>query len=225
MQGVSAAVSFLTRVPVGRDVQAPDVARGALFFPFVGAAVGAATAGVALLTHLVLSPFLSAALAVAVATVITGGLHLDGLADTADALGAHTRERALEIMRDSRIGTFGAAALALDLILKVGAIAQLLPAGGTLAALVAAGALSRASSVVLVRWLPYARADGTGRVLNRPSRAAVAVAVILSLPFAPVIAALGFAYRRWLGGVTGDTLGAAIELTETLALVVAAALV
>jgi adenosylcobinamide-GDP ribazoletransferase len=163
--------------------------------------------------------------AVGAATVITGGLHLDGLADTADALGAHTRERALEIMRDSRIGTFGAAALALDLILKVGAIAQLLPAGGTLAALVAAGAVSRASSVVLVRWLPYARADGTGRVLNRPSRAAVAVAAVISLPFAPVIAALGLAYRRWLGGVTGDTLGAAIELTETLALVVAAALV
>jgi len=204
---------------VRREISAGDVARGAVFFPFVGAAVGAATAGVALLAHLAFSPLLSAALAVAAATALTGALHVDGLADTADALGGRTRERRLEIMRDSRIGTFGAAAVALDLLIKVAAVQQLV-SHGLLPALIAAGALSRASSVVLAGWLPYARESGTGGVLGRPSRLALAVCA----PAAPISYPFVLAYRRLLGGVTGDALGAAIELTETLVLVVAAAL-
>lgn len=218
MPAVSAAIGFLTRVPVRREISAQDVARSAVFFPFVGAAVGAVTAGVALLAHLALSPLLSAALAIAAATALTGALHLDGLADTADGLGGRTRERRLEIMRDSRIGTFGAAAIGLDLLIKVAAVEQLV-SGGLLPALIAAGAVSRASSVLLAGRLPYARESGTGGVLGRPSRLALAV----SLPAAPIALPLGFAYRRLFGGVTGDALGAAIEVTETLVLVVAAA--
>jgi adenosylcobinamide-GDP ribazoletransferase len=243
VRAAAAAVTFLTRVPVGRAValDGGDVARGALLFPLVGAGVGAVAGGVALLAQLGLSALLSAALAVAVATTLTGAMHVDALADTADALGAFTRERALEIMRDSRIGSFGAAAVVLDLLVKTAAIAELLRQHAVLASLLAAGALSRGSSVALASTLGYPRAGGgTGSVLTgRVSRivaalaalTAVAVAVVaLRLDGAIVAAAavgatvtLGFAYRRWLGGATGDALGAATELGETLALVIAAA--
>ena len=86
-----------------------DVARGVVFFPLVGAGVGAVAGATAIVLHERLSSFLAAGLAVAVALALTGALHIDALADTADALGASSRERALEIMRDSRIGSFGAA--------------------------------------------------------------------------------------------------------------------
>src|SRR5579885_985235 len=116
-----AAVAFLTRVPVGRRVALTqdDVAHAAPVFPAVGAAVGAVVAGVALLLQPPLSPFLSSGIAVAAGVVVTGAFHLDGLADTLDATGAATRERSLEIMRDSRVGTFGAAAVAIDLLVRV----------------------------------------------------------------------------------------------------------
>jgi adenosylcobinamide-GDP ribazoletransferase len=229
-----AAVSFLTRVPVRRTIAARDVARGVVFFPVVGAAIGAVTGGVALLAHLALSPLLSAALAVAAATALTGGLHLDALADTADGVGA--RDDPLAAMRDSRLGSFGVAALALDLVIKVAAIAQLVSSRHVLVTLVAAGALSRAASVGLSGVLPYVRESGAGDVLAGAwTWAAVVVgcalaaiagidgAVLASCVLAATVA-LGFAYRRWLGGVTGDLLGTVVELTETLALVAAAAL-
>src|SRR5215208_4117683 len=129
----AAAVTFLTRVPLGRGwaLDGADVARGAFLFPLVGAGVGAAAGGTGVLAHLALSPLVAAAHGVA-------------LADTADAIGARTRARALEIMRDSRIGSFGAAAVALDLLVKSAAVAELLDDGRVLVALVAAGALSRA---------------------------------------------------------------------------------
>jgi adenosylcobinamide-GDP ribazoletransferase len=228
-----AAVGFLTRGPIGR-VEAADVARGAVVFPVVGAAVGAASAGVVLLVHPPLSPAVAAALAVAAGTVLTGALHLDALADTADAVGAGTRERALEIMRDSRIGSFGAVALGLDLLLRVTVIAQLV-GDSLLGPLIAAGALSRGASVTLAAVLPYVR-EGDG-VLDRrwssfaASGVAIAIAavalgtdaVVVVGSVALVAVVLGALYRRWLGGVTGDTLGATSELAELTALLVAAA--
>src|SRR5581483_6204617 len=114
-----AAVAFLTRVPVGRVVEldGADVARGAALFPLVGAtAFGLAR---------VVPSLAAAGIALAVGALLTGALHLDGLADTADSLGAHTRERALEIMRDHAIGAYGAAAVALDLLVKAAALAAL----------------------------------------------------------------------------------------------------
>ena len=229
-----AAVGFLTRVPVGR-VEAADVARGAVAFPLVGAGIGAVAAGVALLVHPPLSAPVAAALAVAAGTVLTGALHLDALADTADAVGASTRERALEVMRDSRIGSFGAAALGLDLVLRVTVVAQLL-GGSLLGPLIAAGALSRGGSVALAAVLPYARegdsvlsrrwssfaAAGVAIVIAAVALRTEAVAVIGSVAILTVV--LGGLYRRWLGGVTGDALGATSELTELTALLVAAAL-
>jgi adenosylcobinamide-GDP ribazoletransferase len=244
LRAALAAVAFLTRIPVGRAVAVgpDDVARGALLFPLVGAGIGAVTAAVVLAAHPTLSPLLAAALGVAASVVLTGAMHVDALADTADALGAPTPERALEIMRDPRLGSFGAAAIALDLLVKVAAVDQLLGSGELLYALVAAGALSRAASPVMASTLSYPRVTGgPGSVLSRQvSRlaaaigAVAAVAVTIALlgaegvlvagAVAILTLALGLAYRRWLGGATGDCLGAATVLSETLALVVAAAM-
>jgi adenosylcobinamide-GDP ribazoletransferase len=235
------ALTFLTRVPLGRyvAVDAADVARGAVAFPLVGAGVGAVAGGVALAADQALPPLVSAALAVAAAALVTGAMHLDALADTADALGASTRDQALAIMRDSRIGSFGAVALALDLLVKVGCVAALVDGEHVLAALVAAGALSRATSLPLAVALPYPRAGGgvlTGRVSPVAASAAVVLATALALlvwwstglwlvvTAAAVGAVLGFWFRSWLGGATGDCLGAATELCETAVLVVAVAL-
>jgi adenosylcobinamide-GDP ribazoletransferase len=237
-----AAVAFLTRVPVSVALTGEDVARGAVAFPLVGAGVGAVAAGVALLAYPTFSPLLSAALGVAGATALTGAFHVDALADTLDATGASTRERALEIMRDSRVGSFGAVGIAIDLLIRVAAVDQLLVRGGVLQGLIAAGALSRASSVTLAATLPYPRVEGgpgsvlTGRVSQVAAACAVLVAVVIAalalrtdaIAVAGAVAAatvgLGLVYRSWLGGATGDTLGAATEATEALALVVYAGL-
>jgi adenosylcobinamide-GDP ribazoletransferase len=244
VRAAAASVAFLTRLPIGRAlaVDGADVARGTIAFPFVGAAIGALTGGVAELLDPSLPSFLAATIAVAVSVLVTGALHVDALADTFDAAGARTRERALEIMRDARLGTFGVTAIVLDLLLKVAAIAFLLEQGDAFASVVAAGAISRAASVPLAAALPYPRAEGgpggvlAGRV--GPVAAIVTVllavglavlvggstAVIAAAAAAAVVVVLAVIYRRWLGGVTGDSLGAATELTETVALVVAAGL-
>jgi len=236
-RAVVAAVTFLTRVPLARLVatDAHDVARAAPLFPLVGAAIGAAGAGIALLLQPPLSPFLAAAVATVSTVALTGAFHLDGLADTLDATGGMTRERSLEIMRDSRIGSFGAAALALALIVRVAAIAQLVSAGGALGGMVAAGAVSRGAAVALAGSMPYARTAGgvlTGRLglWGAPVAAAVALAAFrldgLVVAGAAAVAAIAlcFVFRAWLGGVTGDTLGATIQLSEVVALVLLVAL-
>jgi len=241
VRAAAGALSFLTRVPVGRslDLRGEDVERGAVVFPLVGAAVGAVAGGAAVVLHPWLPSLVAAAVAVALAALVTGGLHLDALADTFDGLGASSRERALEIMRDPRIGSFGAGALVFDTLLRVAAISALLDRGGAFRSLVAAGALSRASSPALAAVLPYARAGGgTGSVLTPVRLAAAAVAAVgaiaatvlllglngvwLALAAVATAAGLGVIYRRWLGGVTGDCLGAAIQLAETIVLVIAA---
>jgi len=243
-RAAAGALTFLTRIPLARRVilGGDDVARGSVLFPLVGAGVGALGGGVALLAAHSLSAFTAAALGCALTVLVTGALHVDALADTADAAGTSTRERALEVMRDSRIGAFGATAIVLDLLVKVGALATLVDRGGVLAAFVAAGAFSRAAAPVLPTWLPYPRATpGPGSVLTgRVSPiGAVAVAVLGialavvtggadALPLAGTAAGvtllLGLAYRVWLAGATGDCLGAATELIETTVLVVAAGL-
>lgn len=241
-RAAAGALAFLTRVPLRarRPLAADDVARGAVFFPLVGALVGAAVAATSALLDAG-GPLLAAALALAVGTLATGAMHLDALADTADAYGAPSRERALEIMRDHATGAYGATAIALDLLLKAAALAELATASGW-RAIVAAAALSRAVPLALAAALPYARADATGlgRLLTdhvgaRRATAGVAVAIAVAaillgrdtLPLVAAAVAVGayllLAFRRRLGGVTGDALGASVEITETLALVVAAA--
>ena len=239
-----AALSFLTRIPVGRAVvlDGEDVARAVVFFPGVGALIGAAVAGAALVATEVLPTFMAAALAVAFGVALTGALHVDALADTADGLGGTTRERALEIMRDHTIGAYGASALVLDMIVRVAAVAALIGVDDGWRAVIVAGALSRAMPGPVGCALPYARSShGSGSSVTRHvgwRRAAttvvVAVAIALTLQWpegialavaaAIVAGAIATWSNRRLGGVTGDTIGAAIQLSETAALVVAVAL-
>lgn len=240
--GLVAAVAFLTRVPVGRAVavDAKAVGAGAPFYPLVGAGLGA-LAGLAEhgLSPL-LPPLVVAALLIALLAMLTGALHLDALADTADALGGRSREDRLRIMRDHYVGAFGATAIALTLVLKVAAVAALIESGEALAGLVAAGACSRASILPLAVLLPDARRDErsssvseqisvAGAVLGLLAAAALAVLVAGEAGVFVFVAVLALAvlaavfYWRWLGGVTGDALGAVIELAEVVALTTALA--
>ncbi len=236
VDAAAAALSFLTRIPVRRALGPEDVARGAVLFPVVGAGVGALSGVAALLLYPSVPALAAAGVAVGVELVVTGAMHVDALADTADAAGAQTRERALEIMRDSRIGSFGAAAVMTDLLVRAAAIAGL--AAAPVGALVAAGALSRAASLPLAAALPYARAKGgpgsvlTGRVRWASALGAVVVALAVAvavtgtdgawaaLGAAGTALLLGLVFRHWLGGVTGDALGAVTQLAGTVALLV-----
>jgi adenosylcobinamide-GDP ribazoletransferase len=241
-RGAAAALTFLTIVPLGRryELGEADVARGAVFFPVVGAAIGGAVGLTAVALEEVLPVFVTAALAVAVETVLTGAIHLDALADTADGLGAGTRERALEVMRDAQIGAFGAAALVLDVVVKVTAVTAALELEQTVLVVIGAWAAGRSAPLVLAL-LPYARAGaGSGRALTDAARAStllagLAVGIVLAaltaggraagLTAAAAVSVLVCALvaRARFGGVTGDVLGAAIEVTTTLALVGAVA--
>jgi adenosylcobinamide-GDP ribazoletransferase len=237
LRGGLAAIAFLTRLPVGRRValDAADVARGAALFPLVGAAVGGAAGLLADLLVPRLPGLVAGALAVGLAALLTGAMHLDALADTADALGGTSRERALEIMRDHPVGAFGAVALVVVCLVDASAFAGLaVDDDAALAGLVAGGA-GRAAILPLARGLPYARdGGGQGRVLDGMGWTAVLVGVGLAFALAlaggwtglaAVVAAavaaalLALYFRAWLGGVTGDTLGATAKLCETVALV------
>lgn len=238
---LAAAAGFLTRLPVGRPEAAPtDMLRGAALFPVVGAALGAVVGGAALGLALVLPALLAGTMAVALELALTGALHADGLADSADGLGGRDRESALAIMRDHSLGAYGGSALALDLVVKATALGALAENGAVLP-VVAALAVSRAAPLPLAAALPYARrGDGTGRLLAERMgawsavggvalAAAIAVAALGAWAGAPlgclvaVTVAVGALARRRLGGVTGDVMGAAIELTAMLALVSAVA--
>jgi len=234
-----AAVAFLTRVPVGRvvEVDAADVARGAALFPLVGAGIGAVVGVLANALAAPLTAPLGAVLAVAAGAALTGALHLDGLADAADGLGARTREQALEIMRDHRIGVYGALALLFDVAVKIAAVAVLASRGDALRFCACAACVARATPVVLGVVLPYARTTGKAGFVAAAGplgtgiavATTAAVAILLHawpLALVPVVAVavLGPVCLRRLGGVTGDVLGASAELTEAAALVLAVAL-
>jgi adenosylcobinamide-GDP ribazoletransferase len=240
LRGLAAAIGFLTRVPVGRwvELDAADVARGGALFPLVGAGIGTVVGGLTQAASGPLTALLAALIGLAAGAVLTGVLHLDALADSADAFGAATRERALEIMRDHAIGAYGAVALVLDLGAKAAALAVLAERHDVLRFAVCAAAVARVVPVLLSAALPYARsAGGTGNALGGTGwvRAVLAVAIgaaICILLHAALLLAVGLvvtlgvglAARHALGGVTGDVLGAAAELCELAALVVAVAL-
>jgi adenosylcobinamide-GDP ribazoletransferase len=237
---VLAALSFLSAVPVGRRVELGerDLRRGAALFPAVGAAIDALVGLVAWSTAQVLPPFAAAVLGVASGVAATAALHLDGLGDVADGVGASLAGGdPAEAMRDPRLGAFGIGAVALDLLLKVSLLAALLVAGFPWP-VVAAGALSRVAPIAMAWRLIYA-GGGTGTWTNHIGSAPVLVATVVALAIAipsAGVATIGMAVAvlvasvlvgRWstrrLGGITGDGFGAAIELGETLAIAVAVA--
>lgn len=243
------ATAFLTRLPVPEVCPertagnaAGSLAASMAAFPVVGAAIGL-MGGIVYLVAQWFLPFLPAALLAIAATIaVTGALHEDGLADLADALGARgDRQKRLEIMRDSRIGTFGALALILSVSVRATALSSLPSGLAGLGALVAAGAVSRAMLPIVYQFLPPARTDGLAATGGVPevSVAAKAALIALVLAFAAggfilassaalgalIGAALvGCIAKRAIGGYTGDVLGAVQQAAEGAALVMIAAL-
>jgi adenosylcobinamide-GDP ribazoletransferase len=245
-----AAAAFLTRLPArytGADVtRAPDFRSGARVFPVVGALVGLA-GGCVLVVAMALGipPLVAAALAVATTAGLTGGLHEDGLADMADSFGGSTTERKLEIMDDSRVGTYGALAIALSVMIRIAALGAIASTGAVRAALalVAAEAVSRAALVRLWHDLPAARA-GLSTDTGPPDQNAMlialgiaaVVAVLVGVPalglWAALLAGALAAAATWmtirltaqtLGGRTGDSLGACQQVALVAFLVGASA--
>lgn len=235
MTSLAVAVAFLTRVPVRhRSTLAPGaLARAALWFPAVGALVGAVLGGTRLAAELALPAGAATVLGLAAAIVLTGGLHEDGLADTADGLGAHVpRERRLEIMRDPRVGTFGLLAVVLVVLLAFSLLASL-TAEGCLRAAVAGHVLARWAMLLHAASAPPARPDGAGALLRvTPATLSVATVAAGALVVATVgpaagavaaataiavAAAASLATRRVIGGATGDTYGAVGKVTEVAA--------
>lgn len=231
------ALRFLTRLPVPAVGAAVswNLGRAALWFPLAGLVVGLLAAATWLLaTWLGVPPLAAAGIAIAAQALLTGGLHEDGLADLADGLGsgAH-RARALEIMRDSRIGAHGALALGISLLLRVAALAALGPAAGA-AALLIANVLSRACVALSLATLPYARPSGLaqgGQTGGRGMMASLLLAGTLAILLgriaggaAVVVALLAWAFVSWrlmrrLGGHTGDGLGATEQVVQIAVLI------
>lgn len=233
------AVAFLTVIPAAGRSGDAGTRLGRAYFPAVGALLGFGAGVVLLVVSTLITPLVGAAAALAVLALLTGGLHLDGLADTADGLfGGRDRERRLEIMRDPRVGSFGAIALVLVLLIDAGLLASIAPARAVLS-LVVAGALSRWAMLWLVVLLPYARPQGLGMAASGGHRvfdlvlgsllAAVAclldwrralIAVLLVAVTATGLAAFA---RKRIGGATGDVYGAAVEICQLAVLVAFAA--
>ena len=233
------ALRFFTRAPVGEASAPLAIDRFAWAAPVAGAAVGLIGALALALTGLIgLPPLMRAGLATAALAAAAGGLHEDGLADVADGFGGGaTRAMKLDIMRDSRIGAYGALALTLALILRVGALTAALDGGFWRASLslIAVASLSRAGALTPLALLGPARSDGAGAAAGRLEPVALAaawgsalvIALILglvSLGLAHAVAAalasgagalamVGLA-RRAIGGQTGDVAGAAQQLAE-----------
>ena len=235
LRDLKIAVVFLTRWQLRLDgrVGIGDLASVVHFFPVVGLLVGLSGALVYLAASFLHLPNLPAVvLALGAMALFTGALHEDGLADTADALGAlPDRERALEIMRDSRIGSFGTLALILVVTGKLVAISGLWDGFRAAAAIIAAASFSRAVIPVVLYLQPSARGRGLAAETGRPplDRVLIALAIgiaaaVLLLPAAEALTALAVAglaalvvaraLGRAFGGCTGDTLGAVQQLTE-----------
>lgn len=234
-RGFITAIRTLTWLPMpGRD--AASFASALPWFPLVGLMLGSAIYGLCLLLGTTWPE--GTALAVVVGgTLLTRGLHLDGLADSADGLfGGRTRERMLEIMKDSRMGAFGGIAIALILIAKFVFVTRLANLDA-LAWIIPAFIVSRTAQAVLAVTVPYARADGTAAPFiaeARPVHAILAlllaIGVIVTVGRSNILwvvslaiglaltTLLGRAFRRRVGGITGDLLGATSELTETTVL-------
>jgi adenosylcobinamide-GDP ribazoletransferase len=244
VRDIAESLRFFTRLRVGEpDLGASlDIDRIAWAAPVAGVAVGLIGALVlAVATLLGLPLILRAGLTTAALVATTGALHEDGLADVADGFGGGvTRVRKLEIMRDSRVGAYGAIAIALALILRVGALTAALDGGFWRAALslMLVAALSRAAALTPLALLPPARADGAGAAAGRLDSNAFAAAWGSALVIAVVLGlvALGLAHallaalmsgagallmvllaRRAIGGQTGDVAGAAQQCGEIAA--------
>lgn len=231
------ALQFLTRLPVPASAGfTPErLTASTRYHPLVGVLIGALVALVYAAALLAWPPLVAVLLSLAASLLLTGAFHEDGLADMFDGVGGGlTRERALEIMKDSRLGTYGTAALVLALGLKVALLAAM-PPGVVILALILGHGLSRFSSVLVIATSAYVRDHGTGKpVADGLSRESLAIAAGTALvlwlglalglgPVAALLGLLGLALGHWgirrvferkLGGYTGDCLGAVQQGSE-----------
>jgi len=223
-----AAFQFLTLLPIKRSFSAEQVGRSTVYFPVVGLLIGLVLAGLSYGLSLILPEAVVNVLLVAALALMSGGLHLDGLADTMDGLAGHrTPEQRLEIMRDSRIGGFGAIGLAIFLLIEY-VLLNNLPNDEKLFALILAPALSRWAMVNAIFVYPYARPAGLGKAFKdavnwRQFALATLIALILTLVFFRlaglvilagmwiIITLLAGYFKHQLKGLTGDTYGAINE--------------
>jgi adenosylcobinamide-GDP ribazoletransferase len=237
------ALRFFTRLPLGA-APAPEpgaLARAAWAFPLVGAIVGIICAAAYTVADFLDFPRLAVALiAVGAGAVVTGALHEDGLADTADAWGGRDPAERLAIMRDSRSGAYAIVAIVLSVALRVAAVAALPGKGAALAAFVAAHAVARGGLPAVLFLVPAARGDGLGASAGVPGLGEVlwsaGIAALIALIALGIVAGIGALVlaglamaamavlaRRQIGGHTGDVLGAIEQKGETAMLLAAAA--
>lgn len=231
MNAFIASLQFISAIPLGRP--RPFDPKGIIVhFPLAGLAIGLILALFDLIASAVWPPVVAGALDVALLAAITGAFHLDGLADTADGLyGRREREKALAIMKDSRVGAMGLVVVACVLLVKTAAVGSI--AHGRFLALMIVPAYARSAMMVGIRVLPYARGrEGTGSAFFETPLSAVdfkyiAAPVILSLFlgwrglllnlfFAAATIAMIWFYRKKLAGITGDLLGAMTEILEAV---------
>ncbi|MDJ0612253.1 MAG: adenosylcobinamide-GDP ribazoletransferase [Rhizobiaceae bacterium] len=235
------ALTFFTRLPLpiklGEKIDHDaSLTEATAFFPIIGLVIGVLTGLVWYVAALALPNIVAAGLAIAAGVLITGALHEDGLADCADGLGGSAdREKSLEIMRDSRIGTYGGIALIITVGLRWGSLAALTPIGGA-SALIIAHTVSRSAMILAMKWSQYARPEGLGKLASGEiSNTDVYISFLISLVLVGVfggvsgliaaLLALGLSWlfllylEKRLGGYTGDGLGAMQQIAEITILI------
>ncbi len=246
MTYLATSVAFLTRIPVPYRWTggAEAVGKSSRWFPLVGLLIGAAYVAVFKLASIVFPSMVAAVLVVITEAFLTGALHMDGLADMADGFGGgHTREDVLRIMRDHVIGAYGAVALLLTLALKIAAISGLADSNRAETWLLIAPCVARWATAFSGYQFPYARrtleegSGGTGAVSKYVGLKEAIIATLIAIGAAVLIGGwrglAGWAlvvfltcfFARWaigrIGGITGDTIGACTESSETLVLLMA----
>lgn len=238
---LASAFSLLSRLPLPGGGRVSSMAEGVWAWPLVGAVLGLCGGFVYWLAwHAGLSPLLAGLLGILTLILLSGGLHEDGLADTADALGGRSVDRRLAIMKDSRIGSFGTLALIASLGLRAAALAQIAEPRAVLLALMVSGLAGRAAMPGVVLLSAPARPEGLGALLGPLSPMRVGLGSVLALvlglmlatpritglaALAGIVTAIAIARfgQSRLGGFTGDTLGAAEQITEIAVLLILAA--
>lgn len=241
------ALRFFTRLPIpdwfDEDKHsAPKLNEAAVAFPVAGFLIGVIPALVWYIANQFLSPFLAASLAIFTGTLITGALHEDGLADCADGLGGGVeKERVLEIMRDSTIGTYGAVALFFSFAFRIGALASFDTMNGVIALLIA-HTVASAAMVIAISTAQYARNSGLGESVREGAddsqlytalAIGLAILIVLAFSLTAILAFVLAIFAAWIflqylksriGGYTGDGLGAMEQIAEITILITLAAL-
>lgn len=248
MKGILLLFRFMTRLPIGFEPKfdSDELGKSMKFFPIIGMIIGLILFGAFwLLYTVVYSPMVMAVLLVIIEVVLTGELHLDGLADTFDGIFSYrSKQKMLDIMKDSRLGTNGGLVLILYFMLKVVLLVEISEFAGLNMGilLLIVPVIARLNSVVNCASAPYARSTGMGKTfVDHTNVGEVVIATILTAAFVggaaylfglpytiliviPIIMLLGFFYAklmtRKIGGITGDTLGAVVELSEIIAMFV-----